>query len=104
MLVWPGDKEYRQLEAGIFRVKPGDKFGFRFGKIERHAVGLRDRSHEEAEEPQNLRPHRSSQRLPLLRMVRLRIDDVAQIETSREQENSDNGHGQRELVGFTISF
>ena len=65
-------------------MEAGDEFGFGFGKIERDTVGFRNRGDEEAEESQDLRPNVPAQDAPL-GMVRLRVDDVAKVETAREK-------------------
>ena len=45
-------EKHREFEAGIFGVKAGDQFGFRFRQIERHAIGFRDRGDEETQKAQ----------------------------------------------------
>src|SRR4029077_4743797 len=85
------------FEAGILRVKPGDKLGFGFGKIERNTVGFRDGRNEEAKEPQNLREDVPAKKSPL-RVMRLRVDNLAQVEAAGHQKHADGGHGQREFI------
>ena len=96
-----GDEKHRELEAGVLRVKTGDELGFRFGKIERHAVGFRYRRDEKAEESQNLRPDVPAQDAAL-GMVGLRINDVAQVKTAREKQHADDRHRERKLVAHHL--
>ena len=55
-----GHEEHGELEARIFGVESGDQFGFRFGQVERDAVGFRDRGGDIAEEADDLREARAS--------------------------------------------
>src|ERR1700676_1924444 len=74
---------------------------FRFRKVERDAVCFRHGSDEETEESEDLRPHVPAKDAAF-GMVSLRVDYVAQVETARKQEHSDNGHRQSELVAHHL--
>src|SRR5262249_13761589 len=96
-----GNEEHRELEAGIFRMKSGYQLRFGFGQIEWHTIGLGDRSSEEADKSQNLRPYVPAEEAKL-GVMRLRIDDVAQAEAAGHEQNADNGHCKREFVAHHL--
>ena len=78
---------------GVLGVEAGDEFGLGLRQIEGHAVGLRDCGGEEAEEAEDLGPD-IPPRNPPFGVLRLRVDDVAQIEAPRHQQHADDGQGE----------
>jgi len=86
MLVYSAMKNI-ELEARVLGVKATDQLLLRLGKIERNAVRFCDGGHEKAEEAQNLWPDIPPEKAAL-RVVRLGVNDIAQIEAASHQKDT----------------
>ncbi len=74
-----------------------DQFGFRFGQIERHAVGFRHRRSEVAQEADDLR-HDIPARDEMQVVAALAFDHGVEIQSIGQQNHADHRQSQRNFV------
>ena len=87
-----GDEEERELHRAVLGVVAGDELRLRLRQVERQPVGLGEPRHQEDEEREEER-----QREPEAAL--LVADDLGERHVPAQQQNRDDAHPHRDLVG-----
>ena len=88
-------EEHRKLHSAVLGVITSNQFSFRLGQIERDAVRLRVGGHNVNEKCDELE---SSEEVPAKYGASLRIDDLPEAQTSRQQQDSDQREAERQFI------
>ena len=102
------DEEHAELHRAVFRVVAADEFGLRLRHVEGQAVRFREGGDEEnhegddaaRDEQERLRAEATAEnREGVPAVLRLVLDDFAEVQVADDEEHRDDAHAHRDFVG-----